>query len=60
MTDPMKIDNTDGVKIMSDPMKIDNTDGGKLERENVNDKKVVGKTSDNKPAKKRITPVAIN
>ncbi|XP_078153036.1 transducin/WD40 repeat-like superfamily protein isoform X1 [Carex rostrata] len=60
ITDAMVIDNTDGVKVMTDPMKIDNTDGGKLERENVNDRKVAVKTSDNKPAKKRITPVAIN
>jgi hypothetical protein len=45
---------------MTDPMEIDNTNEGKLEREYVIDRKVVVKTSDNKPAKKRITPVAIN
>ncbi|KAJ4776161.1 Chromatin assembly factor 1 subunit B [Rhynchospora pubera] len=49
-----------GEEIMTDHMEIDNTDGGKLERASVDDKKVAVKTSDNKSAKKRITPVAIN
>jgi hypothetical protein len=44
---------------MTDSMEIDNTNEDKLEKENVNDKKVVVKTSDNKPAEKRITTVAI-